>query len=94
MSSNDCLVEGEENLTSESQTRRMGVIGSHSYSQAGSLYKVRRIINRVKNVSFLIIQPSLLHLQPRKLAGIENHRGGKQSSPKPKETPFPVLFRQ
>lgn len=34
---------------------------------------------------FLIIQPSLLRIQPRKLAGIENHRGGKQSSPKPKE---------
>jgi hypothetical protein len=45
----------------------------------------------VSESSFLIIQPSLLYTQPRKLAGIENHRGGKQSSPKPKEIPFSPL---
>jgi hypothetical protein len=45
----------------------------------------------VSESSFLIIQPSLLHTQPRELAGIENHRGGKQSSPKPKEIPFIAL---
>jgi hypothetical protein len=37
---------------------------------------------------FCIIQPSLLHITAKELAGIENHHGGKQSSPKPKEINF------
>jgi hypothetical protein len=41
---------------------------------------------------FCIIQPSLLHITAKELAGIENHHGGKQSSPKPKEINFLFPF--
>ncbi len=46
-------------------------------------------MNRVKKCFFFVsFSPSLLHLTTKELAGIENHHGGKQSSPKPKEINF------
>lgn len=55
--------------------------------------KGKSILNRVKKMFlFCIIQPSLLHITAKELAGIENHHGGKQSSPKPKEINFLFPF--
>lgn len=61
---------------------------SHTYTRENE-----KCLNRVKKCFFFVsFSPSLLHITTKELAGIENHHGGKQSSPKPKEINFLFPF--